>query len=93
MCSLWVLAEDQDVIQVHEDVLIKHVAEDVVDEGLEHSRSVGETKRHDQVFIMANRGVERRLPFVPFTDANKVVGIAEVKLGEDGGPLQQFKSR
>lgn len=72
-------------------MLIQHVTEDVIHKGLEHNGSIGETKRHDQIFIMANVGVEGGPPFVPFMNANQVVGVAEVELSEDCGPLQQIK--
>ena len=40
---------------------------------------------------MAGRGIECCLPFVSFSDADQVVGVSEVQLGEDGRALQKLK--
>lgn len=37
--------------------------------------------------------VEGCLPHVTLSDADQVISIAKVMLGEDGGPLKQLKGR
>lgn len=37
---------------------------------------------------MPSWGVECLLPLVSFSDANEVIGIAQVKFGENGAPLE-----
>ena len=85
-----VLGKNEDIIKVHEPV--NHVSQDVVHQGLEDSWCVSE-KRHHQVFPVTRRCIERRLPFVPLLDPDKVVGVPQVQLREDGSPLQQFEGR
>ena len=53
----------------------------------------GETERHHEVLIMPRRCVEGRLPLISFPDLDQMISVAEIQLGEDGGPLQQLKSR
>ncbi len=42
-----VLGEDEDVVKVNEDVLVKHVPKYVIYQGLKHGWGVGQTERHD----------------------------------------------
>ncbi len=77
------LGEDQDVIQIDENEPVDHVTEDVVDQGLEHSRSVGQPAGHNQVFKVSKGGVEGCFPFVSLADTDKVVCTAQVQFGED----------
>ncbi len=85
--------ENQSVIQVDEDMFVKHVAEQVVDQSLEDGGGIGEAKGHHQVLIVSRRCVERSLPLIAFPDAHQVIGIPEVQFGEDGSPLQELKGR
>lgn len=41
---------------------------------------------------MPQRGVEGHLPFVPLPDPHQMVGVAEVELGEDPGPVEWSES-
>ena len=50
-----VLGEDEEVIQVHEDTPIQHVTECVTDKGLENSRDVSDSERHNKVLKVAKR--------------------------------------
>ena len=68
--------EDQDIIEVDENELVKHVSENVVNKSLEDGRSIGEAKRHHQVLVVAGGGVERHLPFISLSDPDQVVGVA-----------------
>lgn len=43
----------QDVIHVHKDKLVEYVLEEVIDQGLEDGRSIGEAERHDQILVVA----------------------------------------
>ncbi len=42
---------------------------------------------------MPSGRVEGGLPFISFSDAYEMVGIAQIELSEDGGFLQNFKGR
>lgn len=47
------LRENQNVIKLYKDKLVKHVLEHVADQGLEYSRCTGEPERHDEIFVVA----------------------------------------
>jgi hypothetical protein len=70
--------KDKDVVEVDEHELVQHIPENVIDQGLEHSRSIGQTKRHHQVFIVSASSVEGCLPLVTFPYPYQVVGIPQV---------------
>ena len=86
------LREDEYVIQVHKNESVEHVPKNVVDWGLEYSWSIGKAERHDEVLIVSSSGVKRCLPLVTLSDADKMVGVAQLKFGEDNGFLKQLKS-
>jgi len=75
--------EDEDVIEIDNDGNIQKVDEDLVDEGLERCRSVGESKGHHQIFEMAIACAKRCFPLVPFGNADSMVSFTEIKLGKD----------
>src|SRR6516165_8189134 len=78
-------AEDEDVIEIDDSKVVQEVAQDVVHEVLEGGGSVGETKRHDVVLVVAIARTKRGLPLVTLRDANEVVAGTEVQLGVDCG--------
>ena len=47
---LFVVAEDEDVIQIYDNKDVGHVAEDIVHEVLKGGWGVGHTEGHDEVF-------------------------------------------
>ena len=64
-----------DVIAVDNDKLVQHVAENIINQSLEHSRGVGKAKGHDQVLVVADGRVEGSLQLVPFPYPHQVVGV------------------
>src|SRR5688572_22035020 len=62
--------------------------QDLVHESHECARSVRETKRHDKPLVQASLGLERRLPFVPFSHADLMITAPEVDLGKDTRSVQ-----
>ena len=70
------LREYQDVVQVHEDVLVDDVMEDVIHEGLEDR--VRQLEWHHQVLVVSPRRVKRGLPLISFPYPDQVVSILEV---------------
>lgn len=83
--------EDEDVIEINKDISIEHVSEHIVHHCLEDGRGIGQAERHYEILIVSSWGVECRLPLISFSDADEVVGVAQVKFGENGGPLEQFE--
>lgn len=73
-----------DVIKVEEYEPVQHVLENVVYQGLEHSRSVGQARWHHQVFAVPASCVKCGLQLIPFPGRYQMVGIPEVQLGADG---------
>lgn len=85
--------KNKDVIEVDEHEPIQHITENVVNQGLEHSSSVGQSEWHHQVFVLPASHVKGSLPLVPFLCPYQMVGVLEVQLGEDGSPLDRLESR
>ena len=75
--------ENEDVIKVDHYKDISHVLEDVVNGGLEHSRSIGKSHLQDQELKGAVSHLESCLPLMSHCDANIVVASTEVKLDVD----------
>ena len=69
---------DQDVVEVHDADGVNEVAESLVDIRLKRSRGISKAKGHNHVFKQAIPGLECRLLFVPFLNAQPVVCVAEV---------------
>ena len=67
--------EDEDVIEVDKDEPVQHVAENIIDQSLEHSRGVGNAKWHDQILVVTTGRVEGGLPLIPFPHSHQVVGV------------------
>lgn len=86
---LYSLGKDQYVIEIN----IQHISEDIVYHGLKNSWGFGESTWHHQVLIVATGCVEGSFPLVSLTDPNKMVGIAEVELDENPGPLKKLRGR
>ena len=85
------LGEDEDVVNINEDIAIEHVPEHIIYQSLEDGRGIGQAKRHYKILVVSSWGVESRLPIVSFPDSDEVISVAQVKFGENGGPLEQFK--
>ena len=77
--------ENEDVVEVDKDKPVEHITEDVIYQGLEHCRCIGESEGDHKVFEVAQRSVEGCLPLIPLPDAHQMVGVSQVQLGEDGG--------
>ncbi len=80
------LGEDQHAVQIDENKPVDPVTENVVNQGLEHSRSVGQTKGHK--YSKGPRGV---LNAISFADTDKVVCIAQVQFDEDSCSMERGK--
>ena len=77
-----VTGENQDVIQVHEHKPVEHVPKDIINQSLENCRGICESEGHHQIFEVSKGGVERRLPLISLLDADEVISISQVELGE-----------
>ena len=81
-------AIDQDILKEDKHEPPKERLQDVVHECLEHSRRVGETKRHDEELEVAVVGAECRLLRVGQVHAHLVIAGMQVQLGEEHGAMQ-----
>lgn len=54
---------------------------------------VSETKGHNTVLEVTNRGVEGSFPLIPLPDSHQMVGVVEIELGKHSGSMQGLKSR
>ena len=94
MCSSGSAGEDEDVIDVYKNKLVYHIPQDVVDQASRNMagalvRPNGMTKYSQWPVGVLNAVFHSS----HFSDANKVVGIAQVQLGENLGPLEEFECR
>ena len=71
-----VIGIDEDVVKVYDYGNVKHVSKNIVQEALEHCRSVGEPKRHDTPFKGAITGPEGCFPFIAFSYAYKMISMS-----------------
>ena len=76
---------DEKVVHVNDNIPIKYVAEDIVDEALECRWSVSETEGHNIPFEGTVTGPEGSFPFVSSSDANEVKCVLEVYLSINFG--------
>ena len=79
----WILGENENIIQVHYNEVVKQVSEDGVHESLKNCRSICESKVHNHEVKQAITSLKGSLPFVPRSDVNEVVGTPKINLGED----------
>ena len=80
---LFVVAEDENVVQIYNNEDIGHVAEDVVHEILKGGWGVGHTEGHDKVFKRPVSCTKGCFPLVSRGYPNVVVARSEINLGED----------
>ena len=74
-----VVGIDQDAVKVNDDTDIEQITKNVVHETLEGCRSIGETKRHDEPLKGTIASMESGLPFITFSNADKVISMSEIK--------------
>ena len=79
------LREHQDVVQVDHDEDVEEVPQHIIHQSLEHSWSVSQPERHDEVLKVTQVSVKPRLPFVPLSDSYQMVRITQIELREYGG--------
>ena len=65
--------DDEDIIEVDHYEDVSHVSEDVIHEGLECSRSIGQSHGHNQEFEGAISGAKGCFPLMASSDAKIVV--------------------
>jgi len=70
--------EHQHVIKVQDNEYVQHV----IHEGLKDGGGVGEAEGHDEVLVVTPGSLEGGLPFIPLSDAHKMVSVPEVQ--QDG---------
>jgi hypothetical protein len=80
---LVVLAEDENVVNVHYDRLIEEGPEDVLDQGLKGGGGIRETKGHHLILVVSITCAEGGFLYVILVDADLVVSPPKVDLGED----------
>jgi hypothetical protein len=82
------VTQNQDVIEQYQDEHLDDTMEDVVHEGLECRRRVGEAERHDQELKMAVVRAELSLLHIGRLHKNLVVLATEVEHGEEVGSTE-----
>ena len=72
----FVFREDKDVVKVYYIEHVNVAIKGVVNVGLEGGGGIGQTERHDEVFIVAISRPKGGLPFVSFPYSYSVVGVS-----------------
>ncbi|MBW0575632.1 hypothetical protein O181_115347, partial [Austropuccinia psidii MF-1] len=70
------------VIQINHNIKIKKILEDIIDKILKGGRSVGESKRHDQVLKAAICSSKSCQMLITLLDSEKVICTTQINLGE-----------
>ncbi|KIK74533.1 hypothetical protein PAXRUDRAFT_175463 [Paxillus rubicundulus Ve08.2h10] len=65
---------------VNHDADIQEVCKDTIDKMLKGCRCIGEPKGHHQPLVGAIAGPKGCFPFIPRSDADKVVSVTKVNL-------------
>ena len=86
LCVLFeCLRIDKNVVQVHDNELVKPVIEESVHSSLESGRGISESKWHDNEFVCAITGSEGGFVFVADFDGNLVITSEEIEFCEEFG--------
>lgn len=88
-----VIRVDEDFAEINKDEAVEKITEDVINKSLEYRRSVSESEGHNEVLILTQMCVEGRFPLIAFSNANQVIGLAEIKLRKNMSLLDRIKSR
>lgn len=83
---------NEDIVDIHNDPLIEHVTEYVIDESFEGRRTIDQPERHYQIFIVACYRGKGSLPLISFTDSYQVVCTAQVEFCEILGGAKLLQS-
>ena len=84
-------AVDEDIIKIDDNRSIKERVKDIVHEGREGSRCVGEAERHDGEFVGTVAGYAGGLRLVSLLDLHLEVPALQIELGEDPGATETVK--
>jgi hypothetical protein len=79
---LLVLGVDEYIINIDDHSFVEQLVRDLVDHRLERSGCIAQTKRHYQVLKQAISRAEGCFPLIALGDADKVVTVLQVQLGE-----------
>ena len=72
----FVFREDKDIVKVYYIEYVNIATKGIVNIGLEGGGGIGQTKRHDEVFIVAISRPKGGLPLVSFPYSYLVVGVS-----------------
>ena len=72
---LFVGREDKDIIKVNYTEYVNVALERTVDICLERGRGIGQTKGHNEIFVVAISRSKGRFPLVSFAYSNPIVGV------------------
>lgn len=71
-----VISVNKYIFTVDKHKLVEKVSFKIVDQVMEYSRCIAESKWHDQVFKMTNMGFECYFLLIPSYDTDKMVSIS-----------------
>ena len=82
------IGKNENIIKINNNANVSHIGKNIIHKMLESGRSIGEAKRHDQVFKSTVAGPEGGKPLVAISNSDVIVTSSEINLGEDFGGLQ-----
>jgi hypothetical protein len=82
------VAIDQNIVKEHEHEVAKERAKNLVHEGLERCRGIGQAEGHDHELEMPVMSPERCLVDIIGVHVDLVISAAKVELGEAGGTAE-----
>src|SRR5882672_9981396 len=82
------IGEDEDIVEVDHYEDVSHVLEDMIHEGLECSRGIGESHGHNQEFEGAILGSEGCFQLMASSNMHVVVASVQVEFGVDLGAAE-----
>lgn len=85
--------EDQNIIKIHKHKPIDEVPQNVIYQGLENRWGISKTKWHYQILKVSQVSIECCFPFIALANTDRVVGIPQIQLTKDCGPLKELKGR
>jgi len=85
---LVISAINQNVIDVNNHTDVEERFQDILNQGLECGRGIGESKGHDLILIVAISGTECCFLDVIFVDPNLVVSPSKINFGKHGSTLE-----
>ena len=79
---LFVLRVNKNIIQIHNDKVIKLFHKNLIDIALDYCQSIGQSKKHYLILKIVVSGPESSFPLISFANSYPVINTGEVELSK-----------